>query len=504
LEQQISVLRYLLKVSFGVALFWFAFSGCKEQKVSKSGAELFQTYCVSCHSQVSPNLLPKSVWQETVLPRMGAFLGQYGNEVKASFIEQNEGGQLVEDAKIYPQEKLISDDNWKMLKEYIISLAPDTLVVKEDIVGSTWGVEISLPDLKMSPPSTTLLKTINNQLWIGDAHTKSVYIEENGTIISQAKIGEGIIDVIPYENGYFVLSMGSFSPTDAPLGKLTLLPNQGKPLVLASGLHRPVSIDTSDFDKDGDLDFVIAEFGKWTGGLTLLINENGQLRKQKIDMQSGCTTVKFVDLNNDGKKDILALFAQGNERIVGYLNQKDAFQPIEILKFPPSYGSSFMNLVDWNEDGKLDILYCAGDNADYSPILKPYHGIYLFLDVSTTEGNPEFRKEWFIPYNGAYGAIVKDLDEDGDKDVAAISFFPDYKSEEQSFLIAENKEGNFEKSYPMTNQLGRWIVMRDLGDEIGLGSLIMEVPGQEELVENWINQGISYVKVKPFKRAENN
>ena len=69
--------------------------------------------------------------------------------------------------------------------------------------------------------------------------------------------------------------------------------------------------------------------------------------------------------------DILALMSQGDEKIILLLNQGDFnFRINTILSFPPVYGSSYFDVADFNHDGKFDILYTNGDNADYSMILK--------------------------------------------------------------------------------------------------------------------------------------
>ena len=50
------------------------------------------------------------------------------------------------------------------------------------------------------------------------------------------------------------------------------------------------------------------------------------------------------------------------------------------MRFLPTNGSTHFQLLDFNGDDKKDILYSNGDNGDYPPILKPYHGIHLFLN----------------------------------------------------------------------------------------------------------------------------
>ena len=98
--------------------------------------------------------------------------------------------------------------------------------------------------------------------------------------------------------------------------------------------------------------------------------------------------------------------------------------------------SQYLELADFNKDGFDDIVYVCGDNADKSPILKNYHGIYIYLN----DGKSNFTPSYFYPRIGAYKAIVLDYYLDGDLDIAAISFFPDYlRYPEESFIYLNNK-----------------------------------------------------------------
>src|SRR5258708_23228878 len=74
--------------------------------------------------------------------------------------------------------------------------------------------------------------------------------------------------------------------------------------------------------------------------------------------------------------------------------------------------------------------------------------------------------------NGAYKAMARDFDGDGDLDIAAISFFPDYgKAPAESFVYLENK-GNLQFSASTFREsiTGRWVTM-DVGDVDGDGDL---------------------------------
>jgi hypothetical protein len=145
------------------------------------------------------------------------------------------------------------------------------------------------------------------------------------------------------------------------------------------------------------------------------------------------------DYNHDGLPDIIALFAQGDESVFLFTNKGDAtFDAKQVLRFPPSYGSSYFELDDFNKDGYPDIVYTCGDNADYSPVLKPYHGVYIFLN----DGKNNFTQSFFYPLNGCYKAIAKDFDNDGDLDLATISFFADYKNHPEEGFVYLKNNGN--------------------------------------------------------------
>jgi len=120
-----------------------------------------------------------------------------------------------------------------------------------------------------------------------------------------------------------------------------------------------------------------------------------------------------------------------------------------------------------NKDGFEDILYTCGDNGDYSPVLKPYHGVYVFLN----DGHNHFKQNFFFHINGCYKAIANDFDGDGDMDIATISFFADYANRpEEGFVYLENKDGSFHPHSISATQRGRWLTM-EAGDFDGDGKV---------------------------------
>ncbi|MEQ8679877.1 MAG: VCBS repeat-containing protein, partial [Cyclobacteriaceae bacterium] len=75
-----------------------------------SGEELAREYCTSCHMFVAPNMLNKEMWKYGLLPQMGHRMGIYGNTPRHTLIEKNEGGRLVVQANIFPEQPMVTDE----------------------------------------------------------------------------------------------------------------------------------------------------------------------------------------------------------------------------------------------------------------------------------------------------------------------------------------------------------------------------------------------------------
>ncbi|MEL6699502.1 MAG: VCBS repeat-containing protein [Bacteroidota bacterium] len=503
------------KLSFFLFIFWA--SGCNNTQqnttfAEASGEELAQIYCKSCHAYASPSLLPKSTWKTYILPRMGYLMGIYDQEnSRESLIGTGAEAKQLEKAMVYPSQPLLSTKEWQSIQNYILTQAPDTL----PITPTTESIGLALfhtqiPNYKLSPPSTTLAQFANDgHIWVGDANTKALYrFGKDLQMSGAANLQEGVVHLLPSPQSLILTVMGSFSPTEAPTGFIMSLPQDPRqaPRVLLDSLKRPVHTAYGDLNGDGRTDLAVAEFARYTGKLAWYAQQaDGSFETHILRNKTGATRVISIDIDGDQDLDLMALFAQGDEGIFLYENDgKGNFQEKRLLTFPPTYGSSYMEILDLDNDGKWEILYTCGDNADYPPVLKPYHGIRIFKD----KGNLDYQEDWFYPLPGAYKAIPADFDMDGDLDFAAISFFPDYLNHPKAgFHLLENqgdftfKAATFEEA-----DLGRWLTL-DAGDmdqdgdlDLVLGSLTFEAPAQPAYVDLWVKNGIPFVVLENQSR----
>jgi hypothetical protein len=239
--------------------------------------------------------------------------------------------------------------------------------------------------------------------------------------------GDGIKDLL-------VANLGSYPPTDRLCGSVVWLRGKGdgtyEPITLLKDVGRVADVRAADFRGTGKLDLVVGVFG-WqrVGEILLLENyttdwKKPDFRQRVLDRRHGTIHVPVVEkgFNNSGKPDFVALISQEHETVVAFINQGGGkFQPQEIYSANnPGYGSSGIELVDFNGDGKVDVLYTNGDILDMPHLLKPYHGIQWLEN----RGTFPFTHHAIAPMYGVHRAVAADLCGNGRMDVLAVSFLP--------------------------------------------------------------------------------
>lgn len=469
-------MKKLVQLSFFLIVYCSCSKFNKEEKKqvfkpsNLSGKELAQSYCGSCHLFPEPSLLDKATWENGVLPKMYARLGLEEDAFKLFGGLQNDEILTIANSGIYPDEPLIAKEDWTKIVKFYIENAPDKPLPQDKkrkpIVGLKGFNLKKLPSLKEEVPSITAVKfnTKEKTVYLGIRGNKS-YLKKydlNFKEIDSIAVNSPVSDISFKNNSINILSMGIMDPNDQKKGSFSKYNFINKSNVIAKdSLQRPVHINFADLNQDNIEDYIICNFGNELGKLVWY---DGKTKKENVlNNYPGARNTIIKDLNKDGLPDIAVLMAQANEQIIFYINiGQGKFEEKSILKFPPVYGSSYFELVDFNNDGFQDILYTNGDNADLSISLKKYHGIRIFMN----DGKNNFKQSYFYPMFGASKATAADFDLDGDLDFAAISFFTDPNQKpNEGFLFFENNgnNSNFHVSTFKEARFGKWMVM-DVAD----------------------------------------
>ncbi|MFT4762223.1 MAG: hypothetical protein ACI9XO_002965 [Paraglaciecola sp.] len=493
-------------------------------ETAMTGEELAKIHCGSCHKYPSPELLDKSTWGNFVLLRMAAFMGIYHDNVKyldkmpAQWIEPGVGGQRVAAANIYPKEPLISREDWEKIRDFYLKNAP----MKLASASAKTDIKVGIPNFEVAefnkskevPPlvQAIAIDEATNSVYAG-VYKDGIYkMNGQGKLVDKTVGTSFFVDFEMGKNKFIALDMATRYATDNPAGKL-LIANSFKSFKQKKfngnlpKLMRPVSFETGDLDGDGIEDYLVSEYGNYLGQLAWYGSKDSKnsFEQHILFADDGAIKAKILDLNQDGKNDILALQGNGNEGVDRYLNQGNGeFKRERILRFLPTNGSTDFQIIDFDGDGKQDILYTNGDNGDYTPILKPHHGIRLFLNK-----NEEYKEAFFIPLNGVYQAEAVDFDKDGDLDIAAVSFHPDFKNHPQeSFVFYENDGQNNFSAYTIPQFAdSRWMrfttgdVDADGDVDILLSAMNIKTPEiGEATADKWAKEETAILILRNQKR----
>jgi hypothetical protein len=267
-----------------------------------------------------------------------------------------------------------------------------------------------------------------------------------------------------------VADIGEFNAQDSDIGRVVWL--RRKPdseafeqIVLRDGLSRVADVQPGDFDGDGDLDLMVAEFGWRTSGRIVLLenklaqagtqeNEQAQFDLRVIDPRHGAIHVPPVDLNGDGHLDFVALISQHHEVVEAFINDGNgSFDSEVIWQAPdPAYGSSGIELVDLDNDGDLDVLYSNGDSFDRGP--KPHHSVQWLEN----DGDYPYKHHHLCKMPGVLNAKSGDFDGDGDLDIVAVSLLASLINNEPGsselssiMMLIQTSPGEFERTQVEAN-----------------------------------------------------
>gem|GEM_PF-192781 len=474
------------------------------------GQFLAHAVCSTCHLFPEPGLLTKSDWISGALRTMAPFLG-----VAHVNLEKRPDGKLLKQAGVFPDDPMLSETDWNAILEFYADAAPEELARPPKIESSTRI--FSVHPLLRSPaaPCTSLLQIDgnNHRFFVGDAQTRTLkLVALNGTILRECQMDSGPVALFRQGATLEVTLIGRILPSDELAGQIWEL-NENTTgwsvTKLIRGLRRPVHAAPISLDRAGRSGLIVSCYGNRLGKLALF--DRGPTGKWDENViADGAGTLRAIpyDWDGDGLADLTVLRAQGREGADIYLKKGGTeFEQHILWNDPPAYGNVSFELVDFDRDGRPELLVVNGDAGDFNCGPKPYHGIRIFRIDKQLKAELKFQ----FNVGGAYCARAADFDMDGKIDIALVSFFPDYEhAPDQAFVYLHN-EGDWKFTphiIPGLNQ-GRWILL-DAGDLDGdgdpdllLGSFALgpaTIPIPIELKASWEKERLAVVWLENLTR----
>ncbi len=467
---------------------FFIFRGGGGDQMLERGEALASTYCGSCHIEPQPELLPKRSW-EAALGYMGYWLGMQDLsflEEHPQFVQDNVASRhevlLRENA--FPSAPLLTAADWEALRSYYVAAAPEEALAQTSKPAIDWGLDrfdVFRTSYRPNPAAVTTMVHIREsgqEVYLGDSVLQTLTVlGSDGRIKAGPRQFRPEITPIDLEfigDTAYLGSIGDLMSNRPPEDRVAhisaieladdSLANATSRVVL-DRLYRMADMKPADINGDGRLDFIVCGFGAIAGHVSLFASQpDGSFAESVLLNLPGAVKAEVHDFNDDGLVDIALLVSDAREgmHILENLGNGE-FARNTVFETHPAYGHTYFELHDFNDDGLMDFLVVNGDNVDSDPYntRKNYHGLRIYLN----RGSYSFNEAFFYPMYGAFIAKAADFDADGDLDIAAISFYPDYAAERQeAFTYLENDGGlSFSPQSSEQFMAGRWMTM-DIGD----------------------------------------
>jgi hypothetical protein len=199
-----------------------------------------------------------------------------------------------------------------------------------------------------------------------------------------------------------------------------------------------ISLASGDFNGDGNEDLAVLNFGGTNGGpgdiLLMLGNSNGTFQSPiATPAGNGPYAIAVGDFNRDGKLDaVVADYKFGDNKISLLLgNGNGTFQPL--VNYATSSSPSSLAVGDLNADGRLDVV--VAENDLYHPAISVFMG--------KGDGTLQARKD--TAFNGmAIWVTLGDVNKDGKLDLAIVDSFANF--EDNVAVMLGRGDGTFGSS----------------------------------------------------------
>jgi len=327
------------------------------------------------HLFPEPELLDRDTWTNHVKPRMRTSMG-------VAALENNPS----------PDARALMEQWNAIWDDYYLVAAPENAPPQDPrapIVPDLALFKVEDPKYEATNGYATMIQidSQTHQVYVGNAIKKSLdVLDSRGRLLASSPVDTALTHLLKRPEGWLGTQIGIVPPNDLPLGLVTLYDRKEnhfeKQCDLISGLLRPVQSAVADLLGDGHQELVVCSFGNTSGRLAWY-SQNGpcSYAEHTVVDRPGAVSSRLLDVDHDGKLDLVVLMAQAKEGIFLYRNKGGGeFVEKALIEQPPVWGYAYFELVDFNGDGHLDILTANGDRGDFECPPRKYHGIRIYLN----------------------------------------------------------------------------------------------------------------------------
>ena len=443
----------------------FLLCGCGVQhppSETANGLALAAVACTRCHTLPSPSLLPPEEW-----PYLLAWMGNYlGHPAE---IEIN---PLLVDKTAVPPQRLVTREQWEAIRSYYLQQA---------------AVQYKLPAPTPQPPTTRLFDALpfavpasaismvaidasNQTLLVGTSRLPGLLVLQRG-VTTEVDVPS---EPVTFERLGPVcrLALIGHLGHDARQGQIVDFNlGDGTRQIIVDAHPRIAAHRTADVDRDGRDDLLVCGFGDYpVGRVGIWWGGAEKPTEQVLLVEAGAAWGDVADLDGDGDLDIVLAIANNRPRVLAFVNEGGRrFVPRPIVERPVGWGYNRCLLVDWDGDGRLDLVELAGNNLELrGRPLKTHHGVRVLRN----EGEWRFVEVLFERLDGAMDVAAGDFDRNGRVDLAVTAFCPDWRAPVPTtfLLLMQRPDGTVERAGLDDRYWNRWLRIAT-GDADGDGDL---------------------------------